>query len=181
MNHLTTDITFYSPFHVATGTPSRGFDSTINPDDPLPASSLKGVMRANAARLLGSNHPLVESTFGKAGQPSPWSWGMAKVAQHETIRRARIKLGVDGIIEDGLLMQAEVSSAPGAAFEIMQREYLDDVQRDRQVVLLSVAARAVRSIGSDRNRGYGWVKMSPQFGPVAAEAAAWVLARRAEK
>ena len=45
-------ITFYAPFRVATGVAARGIDAPVDSNHPLPASSLKGVMRAAARDVL---------------------------------------------------------------------------------------------------------------------------------
>lgn len=97
---LRVDITFHGPFRVGTGTAADGVTGGVDPADLLPASTLKGLMRASAARLLPGRPDLVEQVFGMrpADPPtgpedsprapraargfdagSPWHWSSASV------------------------------------------------------------------------------------------------------
>ncbi len=62
-------IDFLSPFRISTGAAAAGVNATIDRNDPLPATSLKGVMRATAKQLLGEDAELVGQVFGDAKQP----------------------------------------------------------------------------------------------------------------
>lgn len=97
---LWVDIAFHGPFRVGTGLAAAGVTGGVDPADLLPASTLKGLMRASAARLLPDRPDLVEQVFGMrpADRPaglgntgrepraargfdagSPWHWSSAAV------------------------------------------------------------------------------------------------------
>lgn len=90
-------IVFHGPFRVGTGLSAPGVRQSVDPADLLPASSLKGLMRASAARLLPARADVVDEVFGlrhadRAADParpggahrrrgwdgsSPWHWSGA--------------------------------------------------------------------------------------------------------
>lgn len=71
-------LTFHSAFRVGTGDADGTAHATIDRDDPVPASSLKGLMRASAERLLPYRPEIVEAVFGTPRRPSPWHWSPAQ-------------------------------------------------------------------------------------------------------
>lgn len=64
-------VLFHGPFRVATGVATPGTDETVNREDLLPASSLKGLMRASAVRLLPHRPELIHRTFGLRRRVGP--------------------------------------------------------------------------------------------------------------
>ena len=48
---ITFTLAMHGPFHVSTGTPDEGMDSPIDLSCPLPATSLKGLLRAEVTEL----------------------------------------------------------------------------------------------------------------------------------
>lgn len=71
-------LTFHSAFRVGTGDADGTAHATIDRDEPVPASSLKGLMRASAERLLPYRPEVVEAVFGTPRRPSPWHWSPAR-------------------------------------------------------------------------------------------------------
>ncbi|MCW2914725.1 MAG: hypothetical protein JWN52_2793 [Actinomycetia bacterium] len=162
-------ITFHGPFRVATGSARAGLDITIDPDDLLPASSLKGVMRAAARQLLPGRPGLVDEVFGgkprvqARAQSSPWHWTGAEFGEEPPITtRARVSIDhATGTARRNHLLFGEEVWADTATFEITRRVPLAlQDQRVHQVVLAASAA-AVHALGADRRRGLGWVTLSP--------------------
>ena len=64
VNELSFQVRFHGPFRVGTGHGREGVDAAIDPDDPLPASHLKGLMRASARKLLLPADSLLDEVFG---------------------------------------------------------------------------------------------------------------------
>ncbi len=159
-------IDFHGPFRVGTGLPRGGLDVTVDANNPLPASSLKGLMRNAATQLLRSGHPLIGDVFGQEGNGSPWSWSSASFAT-APIRsvRARVAIGEDGVVEAEALLRAEQMWAPSATFTV---DLLDvsPSNLDDHAIVLNAAAASVSSLGGDRNRGFGWVTVTPTDGPM---------------
>jgi CRISPR/Cas system CMR subunit Cmr4 (Cas7 group RAMP superfamily) len=102
MDRLDLDLVLHTPVHVGTGVSRLGVHETVDRRVPVPASSVKGVMRAAAVDLLSPGRepfraspdtapepddehgragdvaddqpPLVRSVFGGRGTASPWHW-----------------------------------------------------------------------------------------------------------
>jgi CRISPR/Cas system CMR subunit Cmr4 (Cas7 group RAMP superfamily) len=167
---LTFAISFHGPFRVATGRAGDGADSVIDRAVPLPASSLKGVMRSAARDLLKLPKQLVDSVFGTAWQPAPWSWSDATFtpngdAAAEALRvraRARIQISdTTHTVVDGALAIGEEVLADQATFTVRRSGPVPDDRLDRHEAVLIAAARAVTALGGDRRRGLGWVSITP--------------------
>ncbi|GGZ83507.1 hypothetical protein GCM10010389_21700 [Streptomyces echinoruber] len=71
-------LTFHSAFRVGTGDADGTAHATVDRDDPVPASSLKGLMRASAERLLPYRPEVVAAVFGAPRRPCPWHWSPAR-------------------------------------------------------------------------------------------------------
>lgn len=163
---LEVTVTFHGPFHIGTGSPGAGLDATVDRQVPLPATSLKGVMRAAALHELHLAPSLVGEVFGDDAdthqhqrRPSPWVWADADVVAAVIDRHARVHLDERGKAQRGFLVIGEQVWATRATFAIELRERLDpDVERRHQLVLRA-SARAVTAIGAGRHRGQGWVSL----------------------
>jgi hypothetical protein len=160
-------ITFYTPFRVGAAYARDGIDAAIDPDDPLPADHLKGLMRAAAASLLGTQHPKVAEVFGSPRVPSPWSWSSASPTggDWKPGRSYRVKIDPDNhsAVKDHLVFGEDVW-APAARFEITGPPDTGD-----HVLVLRCAACAVHGLGAWRRRGLGWVGVAPDDGPITGE------------
>lgn len=162
------EIRFLTPYRVASGRAGDGADATVDRSVPLPASSLKGVMRSAARDLLELSPTLVKEVFGTGHSPSPWSWSDARPAAGSSdpldIRlRARIQIDPDtGTVRDGALAIAEEIHSPDLVFTVTRTGWIaeDQVARQHERVLLA-SARAVTALGGDRRRGLGWVSVTP--------------------
>lgn len=174
-------ISFETPFATATGTADRGADLTVGatgrrgevvddrgPRAPrdvdlpelLPATRLKGVMRAAACWTLGLDDRVVEDVFGCPAHESPWSWRAAEIDDAKIVPRAQVAIDPeDGIAVDrGLLLAEEVWAATGR-FRVLGQAHVDDPERDRLV--LRASAAGVHALGRSRRRGLGWVTITP--------------------
>ena len=159
MTTIDVTITFNTPFRVAQGHAGGLADETIDRENPLPATSLKGLFR-DAARDLASDE-LVKEVFGaRQNQESPWHFSDAQVSIEPQIRiRARVSIDEDRRAEPGALFFGEEAHVTTGRAQIELTRPLPEDKHERHVALLHLAARAVDGIGSDRRRGLGWVNM----------------------
>lgn len=164
------DIEFHTPFRVGTGRSGNGSDSTVDADVPVPASSLKGVMRSAGRdllkldeRLIDPDLSLIGPVFGTAHTPCPWSWSDATFpAAPRVTQRARIQIDpATGTVRDGALAIAEEVRARRATFEVTRTGWLDPEDVRWHTLVLIGCARAVTALGGDRRRGLGWVSIRP--------------------
>jgi hypothetical protein len=173
-------IEFHGPFHVARGTAEAGIDQTVDVATPLPASSLKGLMRAEARALITEGR-LLSDVFGGDGKPSAWAWSDARFEDGPTFRRlARLKLAgsdstvapghADGSAEVGLLRLGHHVWATRAYFTVTNRIRMDEPNERTHRLVLRAAARSVSGLGGGRRRGEGWVTvtdLNPEGDPTA--------------
>lgn len=163
MTMATFTITFHGPFHVARGAAELGFDRTIDREALLPASSLKGVMRAEAIGVLSLAEEVVHDVFGAPGRAGPWAWTDARFpAQTRTGRVARIRVlpGMAGQVEPHQLMLGEHVWASQASFEVELTQPLEPARISRDLIVLRACAQSLTSLGGARNRGEGWVTIT---------------------
>ena len=163
MTALHFTITFHGPFHVARGQAVQGLDRTVDRVVPLPASSIKGLLRAEAREQLGVKKALVDAIFGNRVLPCPWAFSDAKVAplpeDRSQIRRAaRIKVDDDGQASHRFLMLGEQVWATAAEFTIEQA-VPGIAHVEEHVLVLTAAAQSVTSLGGARRRGEGWLSI----------------------
>ncbi|MGW5440572.1 RAMP superfamily CRISPR-associated protein [Nocardia asteroides] len=159
MTELRFRIAFAGPMRVSSGRARPGVDAAIDMTDPLPATSLKGVMRATATRLLGATDPRIDELFGSSAQPSPWEWSNATpdTAWAAPQRATRIRIQ-DHVTTEDMLAVAEQTHTPTATFTVTTDHVLAAVTS--HVAVLSIAAGATRSLGAGRRRGTGWVHIT---------------------
>lgn len=155
-------IAFHSPFRVSTGHAAPGLDAGVDAANPLPASSIKGVMRATATQLLGAS-AIVADVFGSPKRESPWLWHDATGTWDPPKPAARVSMDNDthAAAHDMLAMQEQIG-AETAHFTITQRHPLHEHTLDKHHLVLAVAGQATRSLGGDRRRGLGWVTITCQ-------------------
>nr|WP_233628069.1 RAMP superfamily CRISPR-associated protein [Saccharopolyspora sp. HNM0986] len=159
MTRLDFEITFHSPFRVASGQGGEGAHDTVEADR-LPASSLAGVVRATAASLLGEKNPVLDEVFGSSAQPSPWRWTPARPcgAWHHANPAARVRIDeATGAAQEDMLVLAEQTGAEAATFSVRRFRHVPAERVDTHKAVLIVAAQATRSLGAWRRRGLGWV------------------------
>lgn len=157
-------IAFHGPFRVGTGRAAPGVDVAIDPDDPLPATSLKGVMRAAAAALFGN--ALTAEVFGSPATPSPWTWSPGNV-RYQRRRRARVAIDPEtGTAVKGALVFSDELWADSAEFTVEARTALTSDAQRRHELVLAASASMVQGLGADRRRGFGWVSIRPMDRPL---------------
>lgn len=158
-------IHFHGPFRIGTGQARLGLGATVDRSDPIPATSLKGLMRASAERLLLRHRPdVIWAVFGAPRQPSPWHWGPVDfpgVAEPIVARRARVMLDPrTGTAVASQLLIGEEFSVPGATarFAVERFDVLPaGLDEHTHLAVLACAAAGVHEIGAGRSRGLGWV------------------------
>lgn len=163
MQELHFDINFHTAFRVASGNASPGVDAGINEHDPLPGSSLKGVMRATG-RDLGIAPAALEQVFGAESAGSPWAWNGAEFT--EMTREPRVRISIDqDVARQGSLMINEECWADSATFVVEQIGMIDPADLDRHLDVLHACAAGTWFLGADRTRGLGWVTITLREAP----------------
>ncbi|MEV6229055.1 RAMP superfamily CRISPR-associated protein [Saccharopolyspora shandongensis] len=160
MNRLNFTITFHSPFRVALGHGGNGAHDAVDIEDALPATSLKGVMRATAKTLLGTRNSVIDEVFGSSATPSPWKWSSARPVGdwHPVKPAARVRIDEEtGAASEKMLVLAEQTGAERANFTITRIGRVEPQDLPTHEAVLVVAAQATRSLGAWRRRGMGWV------------------------
>ena len=158
LTRLTFEVRFHGPVRVGTGRAGSGLDDTVDPDVVVPGSSLKGLIRAEAAALFGKDHELVQRVFGTARRPSPWHWGDIVTTTEDRGVAARIRMDSDHLAAvDGGLFLTDHHWPDVAWFDVLRCGPVEPERLREHELLLTASAHAVHSIGGDRNRGYGWV------------------------
>lgn len=166
-------IIFHGPFRVAAGASSDGLDETYHAANPLPSSSLKGLMRAHAENVLDVSESMLEEVFGSRRTKSPWWWSDATIASdpaspvpggrpHRVRTRVRIEAGTFAAAEGAMHTAGEVWPA-SAEFEVRRRGPVPAGRIASHEAMLAGSARAITALGSDRRRGLGWVSIVPEF------------------
>jgi CRISPR/Cas system CSM-associated protein Csm3 (group 7 of RAMP superfamily) len=177
-------IIFHGPFRIASGAASEGLDETYDAANPLPSSSLKGLMKAHAQHVLEIDDRLIAQVFGSAGgryfprggnipvapAPSPWWWSDAVFPDSSptgpTADRVRTRVRIDPVTFTSVgtaLMTAGEYWPASATFEVRQRGPVPADQLARHEAILAASARAITALGSDRRRGLGWVAIQPEL------------------
>lgn len=151
------DLMFHGPFRVAIGRATTRHDIAGDHDEPIPASSLKGVSRHAALSLLGLPQSVVDAMFGSASVPSSWSWSAAQFSEPPRVQ-TRARVAIDdrtGTATEGALVLGEDMWAPRAQFTL---HHLGTATPSSDELLgLIAAVTSVQSLGGDRRRGMGWV------------------------
>ncbi|SEF89825.1 hypothetical protein SAMN02982929_00962 [Saccharopolyspora kobensis] len=164
MSAVDFQITFNGPFRVSTGYARAGLDAAIDIENPLPNTSLKGVMRATATQLLGEESAVVKQVFGSVEHEAPWRWGHATPGGsgwHTPKPAARVAIDADThTAAPDMLGISEQTSAAHAFFTVTQRYPLDENALRAHRLALAVAGQATRSLGANRRRGLGWVTIT---------------------
>lgn len=160
-------VDFCGPFHVGAGSANQGLDRILDRENPLPATSLKGLMRAAASERLRINPFLCEKVFGTSSTPaggcrhgSPWRWSDAELADGNFQRTARIRITDEGITDRGFLMLGETLWAKHADFTVELAQLIPVEQLAVHRIVLRACALAIDGIGGGRRRGEGWVSVT---------------------
>lgn len=165
-------ITFRGPFHVGGTAPAAGLDRPLDRENPLPGTSLKGLLRAEARERLRIREDLVTAVFGGPGaDPSPWWFSDAHFRATAYGRAARIAIEDSaGTTARGMLLLGEQVWADSATFEVAP---IADPPPSHRLVLRA-AGRSVSSLGGERRRGQGWVTITDAEPWTAEDSAALV-------
>ncbi|SHJ47193.1 hypothetical protein SAMN02745244_02586 [Tessaracoccus bendigoensis DSM 12906] len=160
-NILRFQIDFLGPFHVSSS-PDEGLDRTVDREVPLPASGIKGLMRAQCTHILMVPTSIVDSIFGSKKCEAAWLWTDPEFATDpipEKVARLRLSDSDDGAAESGLLMLGEHLWATTASFTLTMRHPLEADEAARHRLVLRAAARSIVGLGGSRRRGEGWVNV----------------------
>lgn len=158
-------IHFRGPFRIGGSDPVDLFDAPVNRANPLPASSLKGLMRAEASERLGIPPRWVEAVFGSPAVPCPWWWSDAVLQQPSFQPTTRVRVDDVGRTMRGFLRFGEQVWATTAHFSVERVLQVAPQELDRHHDILLAAAASVTSLGESRLRGSGWVDIRPGAAP----------------
>ncbi|MFF4128270.1 RAMP superfamily CRISPR-associated protein [Microbispora rosea] len=154
---------FHGPFRVATGAASGGVDVTYDPADPLPGSSIKGLMKANARAILKIEESVIGEVYGSATRRSPWWWSEASLL--DAVPAVRTRLAIDpatGTAKEKALVTGVELWAVEGWFEVHDRDRIPPDRIELHKAVLTASALAVTAFGSGRRRGLGWVSVHPE-------------------
>lgn len=158
----------HAPFFISSGVGAGTLDAVARKDSPLPASSLKGVMRAAATQVLQMPSETVEAIFGKEGSAGAWSWTDAGPTEDEPTeaftvgKRSRIRLSDAGTAQRESLAATEMYWANTKArpsFFVEQAMPIEQGLINGHLAVLIASARAATAVGAWRNRGMGAVTL----------------------
>lgn len=149
------NVQFIGPFAVATGCARDGIDTTVDVDNLLPASALKGLLKAQLRDVLGASRAQVNGIF-HSGDATGWVFRDGQVQARVNLW-TRVKVDDEGRADERHLMVGEQAFATRGSFEIVWDGPGSAPQE--QVLALRAAARCVTSLGSHRRRGLGWVSI----------------------
>ncbi len=165
MTHLTFTVQFHQPFLVRSGLARGGLDAVARAGTALPASSLKGAMRASCLQVLGAPEAVVAEIFGREGNNrGAWAWTDAGPDTAFTrFSRARNRIDpVAGVVRpEALTFTEECWQAGPASFHVEQVEPLEGQVRERHTTVLVASVWGVTALGSWRNRSMGAVTIRP--------------------
>lgn len=177
---VTVSVVFHTPFRVAGGSANDGVDATYRADNPLPASTLKGLMRSQASRILGLSKPVVQEVFGSELAASPWWWSDAELIDTRVSVRTQLRIDDEsGTAANGAVRTADQLWPSGARFVVARRDAVPAHRLSAHLAVLEASARSVTALGESRRRGMGWVSLRPDR-PWDAERQALLLALRQE-
>ena len=163
-------IKFFGPFLVGGQPAGDGFDIRADRTDPIPGTSIKGRLRAEASQILHVDEMLVKEIFGSKDQPSSWWFSGADFGDNsdDLQFKAANRVAMDaqrsdsGIPDEGQLVFFEQCWADEASFSIEQVADLNDEQLKKHQAVLLASAGSVNNFGAMRRRGHGWIAISPQ-------------------
>ena len=178
MTSLKFAISFHGPFRVGGGDPIDLYDAPARRDDPLPQSSLKGLMRAEAHERLGIEGSWVNRVFGSQSLPCPWWWSPVRLVGTKFSATTKVRVDDAGRSMRGFLRFGEQVWASGATFSIEQVGPIPAEDLKSHRTILMAAAASVTSLGESRLRGSGWVTIRPDDPP--GDLAQQALALRTE-
>ena len=157
---LTFRITFKGPFLVSTGLAEGGFDMTGDHRLPLPATALKGVVKAQARDRLMLHRQVWQRIFGVAGRPARWEWREPLSSEVHLSPATRIKVDESGRSADQFLAFAQVMWSDPLEFNVRCRDRgVPAAEVAEDLLALRAAGRSVTALGTGRRRGLGWVQV----------------------
>ncbi|WP_162802874.1 hypothetical protein [Ornithinimicrobium avium] len=155
MNRLRFTMSFHSAFLSATGQAADGYDLTLDLENPVRESHLKGVMSDAAARVLRFPPARIEQIFGSPAQESPWRWQVTEQQCARAVVRHRVGIDDDThCAHQDMLVRARAGHLDTVAFEVYRVTDPEDLM---ERTAITCSARAVHRLGGQRRRGFGWV------------------------
>ena len=159
------DITFNGPFRIGAGAPTNGYDAPVDRANPLPSTSLKGLMRAEAAERLKLPTELVAAVFGSKRHECPWVWSDATLVNPRFGPSTKVRVDDDGHAVRGFLRFGEQVWATTGSFTVEQRLHIPEEEVDTHKAVLFAAAASITALGESRLRGSGWVVVRGRGAP----------------
>lgn len=165
MTTLSFSMRTLSPALTSTGHPLDGFDVVTDVDEPLDGRTLKGLIKATCRTHLGVPDAQIDEIFGTTTATSMWSFDVGPPANSMAVHTARVQIGEGGTAVKDMLVLARAVDFDGLRLDLSPSPLLLDSQRSKQLqrhaIILTAATLSLRSIGSQRRRGVGWVEVTP--------------------
>lgn len=170
---LTFVVRFHQPFLVASGNAGRGLNTLGHAGAPVPASQLKGAMRAAAQHVLCIDQKKLKPIFGSAEEKgkraTSGAWGWSNLGPTDAFirwsaARNRIDSVTGTVMHEALAFEEELWQKPGATatFCIDRLKPLEPDMVQQHIAVLQAAACATTALGHNRNRGMGAVTIRPK-------------------
>lgn len=160
---LTFNISFKGPFLIGGAAPGDGFNARPDTDVLIPATSIKGRLRAEATHVLGINEELVDDIFGTADNDGKWWFSDVDVDDPVFEIGNRVALDKDnpesGRADDHQLVFFQHCWADTGKFTIEPLVTIAPEEQQKHEAVLEAAARSVTNLGGMRRRGHGWVEI----------------------
>jgi len=173
-------IRFHTPFRVGAAYAEDGLDAVVDRDDPLPADHLKGLMRAEATKLLKgtSGEHLVRDVFGSVEAPAAWAWTSAAPSGAWSSPTQRHRVKIDKASHTATrhhLVMTNVVFVDSATFTVEKMN--PSITAAKHESLIRLSGRLVQHLGAWRRRGLGWVQVGVADDPLDPEALRGVIRR----
>jgi len=131
-------------------------DTTIDPENPLPSTAVKGLLKSHLRHSLRVPEEMVASIF-HSEDDQRWVFSDGRV-QVKVNAWTRVQVDDDGRSAERLLMVGEQAFAETG--ELVVTWVGRGPAPEQEVRALRAAARCVTSLGSHRRRGLGWVSLA---------------------
>lgn len=164
-----------TPFRIGTHHGGDGTHVTLDTDEPVNGDHLKGLMNAAARYTLQVRKDVADSVFGSPANPCPWNWSAAEPDNGWATPRQRNRVRIDpdrhAAAEDQLVF-ADQLPATHATFTVSRHRNVPASDLACHLLILRCSGAAVHGLGGWRNRGLGWVGITPDHAITADDVAA---------
>ena len=162
MHTLEFEVAFHGPLLPTTGHAAAGFDASVDLDEPLTGTALKGLMRASARDLLDVPDDLLTNVYGAEAIASPWHWVIVEQPVVVPVRRTRVSIDetTHAARDNQLVFSRAAVAKSRASFVVEGGGRLSAAELGLHRRVLTASARGCHAMGAARRRGLGWISIS---------------------